>query len=696
MSKPIEWHEESVFGLSRTQLLVVSALLSIGLWMAFAKLAVPPVIQSAYQGTSYGILNRVIQGQSELPVQYYLQLWDRIALTVLVSTLAFWMLSLVTTSKTFFRRFVGNATPGTLGVIRAWTCTILLLITLWDDLGSLALLPPEYRTDMGLITLIQVGPLRTLFDSFLGSETALRLFQRVTELMLFLGLIGWRTRATVPLATLLTFTFNGILREYSFFWHQGLVPLYVLAILSFTPCGDGFSMDRLRRIYKGEPVPDANTGAAVYGWARYACWTAIALTYSAAGLSKLRASGLGWVSATNVRGTLYEQTLYPRAGNYSISLHLASAPDIVFVLLGIAAVCGEVFFATVLISRIARRILPATIILMHVGIILLQNIVFLDFMALLLIFYDFRAAAAKIESWMRRRRPAQVLFDGMWPPCNRAVRVLRAMDFFRRLEFVDSRTLDIVEHNRTNVLSLVEENLEKKLLVVTGGKAYSGFEGYRLLALRIPALWPLAPVLFLPGVSAIGRSVDRHFAHTRIAASGAESSVPRTLTQPSSARTARQILAYGTGTAALVTVMGTFWAASFEYYPFTDMHMFAAAKTSVIYYKVLGHWSSGQVTPFQLEDTLGAMSINSRYEPLFDLCFGDAGQVSLCRKTLAVMTSAYNRKARGKTLTDVEIQRWVWDYVANPNDPNYGTLEARFVAGLNGQPNPEPPAAARN
>src|SRR5262249_47354983 len=197
--------------------------------------------------------------QRELPVEFYLQLWNRITTTVLLAGLSFFGLTWLVTSKTFFRKFVGEATPATLGAIRMWTCAILLMITVWDDLGSLALLPPEYRMDMGLMTLFHSGPLRPVFESFLASETALRLFQRVTEVVLLLGLIGWQTRIVVPLATLLSFVFNGILREYSGFWHQGLVPLYVLGILSFTPCGDGWSVDRLRRMFKGQTVPDADT-----------------------------------------------------------------------------------------------------------------------------------------------------------------------------------------------------------------------------------------------------------------------------------------------------------------------------------------------------------------------------------------------------------------------------------------------------
>jgi len=152
MKNRIEQFDATVFGLSRTQLLLTLCLVSLGLWMVVAKLAVPPLIESAYRGQSFPVLNGIIEGQAELPVEFYLQLWNRITTTVLLVGLSFFGLSWLITSKTFFRKFVGEATPATLGAIRMWTCAILLMITVWDDLGSLALLPPEYRMDMGLMT----------------------------------------------------------------------------------------------------------------------------------------------------------------------------------------------------------------------------------------------------------------------------------------------------------------------------------------------------------------------------------------------------------------------------------------------------------------------------------------------------------------------------------------------------------------
>ena len=224
---------------------------------------------------------------------------------------------------------MGEATPGSLGAIRMWTCSILLLTTLWEDLGSIAWLPAELRHPRGMLGYLYTLPIG--FERLVTSEISLRVFQLLTELLLFLGLVGWRTRVVIPLGALCHFLLLGILIDYSFFWHQNLVPLYVMIVLSFTPCGDGWSVDRLWKIYQGRAVPDADRPSPVYGWSRYACWAVIALPYVANGLSKLVDGGLFWWIPINMRNHLYMDTLNPREYDWALSLYLTHAPDILFV-----------------------------------------------------------------------------------------------------------------------------------------------------------------------------------------------------------------------------------------------------------------------------------------------------------------------------------------------------------------------------
>ncbi len=145
---------------------------------------------------------------------------------------------------------------------------------------------------------------------------------------------GSDDRLVIPLAALAHFFVLGILIDYSFFWHQNLVPLYLLVVLSFTPCGDGWSVDRLWKLSRGRPIP-ART-AVVYGWSRYLCWIVIVLPYVQAGLSKIRVGGLSWWHPTNMRAMLYVDNLSPREYDWELTRYLVSVPDAIFVFLGVA------------------------------------------------------------------------------------------------------------------------------------------------------------------------------------------------------------------------------------------------------------------------------------------------------------------------------------------------------------------------
>src|SRR3989442_8684862 len=182
--------DHSVGRNSRILLLLVACCISMALWMAFAKLVAPSLIATIYRGESFSILNSAIKGQAEFPLEHYLQKWNSRTMVVLGSGIGFWLLAMLTSSPFFFQRFVGEATPGTLGAIRVWVCFILLVSTLWEDLPSFALLPLELREDMGLMKIFDALPIG--YQSFLTSGASLRLFQWLTILLLFLAMIGWR------------------------------------------------------------------------------------------------------------------------------------------------------------------------------------------------------------------------------------------------------------------------------------------------------------------------------------------------------------------------------------------------------------------------------------------------------------------------------------------------------------------------
>ena len=130
-----------------------------------------------------------------------------------------------------------------------------------------------------------------------------------------------------------------------------------MIVLSFTPCGDGWSVDRLWKIRQGRAVPDAGRASPVYGWSRYACWAVIALPYVANGLSKLVDGGLFWWLPINMRNHLYMDTLNPREFDWALSLYLHPCPRHFFLSAGpIWSVQRNVFRISLILPRRATDI----------------------------------------------------------------------------------------------------------------------------------------------------------------------------------------------------------------------------------------------------------------------------------------------------------------------------------------------------
>lgn len=677
------------------------AAISAGIWLVVAYVIMPLVIRSAYHGGSVHPLNLLFSARESHTLDYYLHYWyAKAALPGLAACFGIWLLALLLSTPNFFRRFVGDATPGTLGAIRMLVCAILLLNVIGEDFATISFMPPEMRHSMGVMRLLYLLPLG--FEHLVASATGLRLYQVITGLVLFLGLVGWRTRITIPLGAFLFLVFTGLLRQYSFFWHQNLVPLYVMGVLCFMPCGDGWSLDRLIRIAKGHPVPEPDRPAAAYGWGRYAVWVAVALTYVAAGLSKLRLVGSAWWDPDHMRRILYVDTLNPMQFDWKLSLALADWPDGFFIFLALAGVWGELLYGTVLVSRFGRIIMPLAMGFMHIGIVFLQNILFIDLVFLQLIFFDLGGVRRAIGRWLDQRRGRlQVLFDGHCPLCRKTVRVLRALDILGRLQPVDFRRLDLAAYNREHGLALTPDQLESEMYVVTRAISYRGFYGYRIMALAFPATWPLAPFLFVPGLSHAGDRFYRAIARNRLRPLGCSDScsVGPEADDPASLRPpGRLLVRYPLAVSALCVGLLACWTFKIEVFPLTTMRMYTtkswSEKGAFVFYRGLGHRENGDISRQNMDAAMGIQAVNGRYRPIIMHCFGRPDRVEACGRFFRAAGAAYNVTAKpGERLARFEIQQWS----APPSDPTQQTLVQRVfvpvvpggeVAGTEAAPAP--------
>ena len=347
--------------------------------------------------------------------------------------LGFAAVSWAITSPWFYRRFVGEATAESLAFVRIVTGFSLVVMTLFlEDLPSSALLPVEIRQPMGLIEYLYAIP---GFEEFTRSQAALQGFEWITALVLIAGMVGFLTRWTLPVGAIFYIVLGGILRQYTWFYHTGLIPAYLMLALAFTPCADGLSVDRWLRQRQGKPVVANTQSSPVYGWSRYACWTILAIAYVQAGLSKIRGGGLFWWDPENLKAKVLATTLEPLQSDWTIALDLVQAPSAFFAMLGIVGLFGELTYGLVLFSRWARLTLPALMASVHIGILFLQNILFLDLVFVQILFYDYTEMREAVQrwadkrGWINRQPPTESPLDSHDPALPAALRENRRPKF---------------------------------------------------------------------------------------------------------------------------------------------------------------------------------------------------------------------------------------------------------------------------
>lgn len=272
-----------------------------------------------------------------------------------------------------------NSDSARLAWIRILTFGSLLINALWEDLPSLALLPAEINRPMGALSLM-MHLLPASFVELFRNHTFLNVLQRMAQGSLVFSLLGWKTRYAIPVSTFLVFVMQGLLRQYSHFYHTNLATLYLAAILCFLRCADSYSLDSLF-----EKRPQVQS-AFNYRVGTYCCWSVFSAIYMAAGLSKLRFANY-WIAPSTLKSIILFDSLNPMHFSFTYSLQLVNIPDIFFTALACGTCFIELFYPLVIVSRRARIFFPLSALVMHIVIFVLQNVLFIDLILLQFIFF---------------------------------------------------------------------------------------------------------------------------------------------------------------------------------------------------------------------------------------------------------------------------------------------------------------------
>jgi predicted DCC family thiol-disulfide oxidoreductase YuxK len=280
-------------------------------------------------------------------------------------------------------------------------------------------------------------------------------------------------------------------------WDILLVTLFLLCLTPYL--GDSFSVDSLLR---SDQTSYRRTRP--YFLQRL-LQIQIALTYFYTGLYKISSQG-NWLTANPV----YDLLLMPDSGVTKYFLlrdFFIAHPGWCYVL-GVLIVTIELLMPILLFCPATRYSAIYLGFVFHITLILTLDvpaIFFFLFPAQLLLFIP----PEKVIAWIENQRkifqsapPVKVVFDGDCGFCTASVGMLKTMDLFGRLTFVNYQTVSDLS---TVHADLTKDKAHSQLhLVDANGDLYPGFFAFRRMSWLLPMLYPAIALLYFPGANIVG------------------------------------------------------------------------------------------------------------------------------------------------------------------------------------------------
>jgi hypothetical protein len=162
--------------------------------------------------------------------------------------------------------------------------------------------------------------------------------------------------------------------------HSDALVVIILGIMAVSRCGDACSIDRLiwRVRQSGVSLGEREQVSGEYTWPVRAAWVTFALIFFAAGVSKLRHSGLEWIFSDNM-AFLLTRAKYNDDALSSLGFYL-SQYSLLPQLLAAATVALELLYPLALFSRKARWFIVPSVFFMQVGIWVFMGVSFPQFL----------------------------------------------------------------------------------------------------------------------------------------------------------------------------------------------------------------------------------------------------------------------------------------------------------------------------
>jgi predicted DCC family thiol-disulfide oxidoreductase YuxK len=426
-------------------------------------------------------------------------------------------LELTTLRKRWDRFWFEASSPDNLGL-----CRIILFGTMFLFYISTPRLFPSwgYHEDFtlwGPVSRVFWRPVWLMAVLHLPPVSAqvLEILQFVWRAALALSCIGLFTRISTGTSFILGLYLFGVPVSFGKIHHQEHVLIFSFFIMAFSRCSDAWSIDSLIRKARAGAIQQPAVLSAEYTWPVRMIWAVIALTYFAAGISKLRHSGFDWINSDNMSyfltSSYYHIADAEPFTSWGLQIARSAMMSRMFAGIGVFLELSMIF---TLFSRRSRWVLVPSVAAMQFGIAAMMGPNFYQMIICQLLWVPWDHVVARVTRPNNVRQKYTVLYDGACGLCKRTIGTIRGLDLFTRVECVDAVNDRPTVEKRFPGLG-AEQYLTDMQVVTPRGKIYSGFYAYRSLAWILPLGWLALPVLYLPGVPSIGSRIYRLVAARR-------------------------------------------------------------------------------------------------------------------------------------------------------------------------------------
>ena len=217
-------------------------------------------------------------------------------------------------------------------------------------------------------------------------------------LSLLASTAGFLTSISTKTSFLLVLFYQGLLRSFGHFNHDEMLPVYYLAVLAFTPCGDEFSLDGLLRKNRSERPVFA------YAYPILLMQLLMAWTYFSSALIKLRVAGLKYLSADNLPVlAIFHSLDNLHDTSFKLAFWLPQMKTWLPLAVGLVLVWELIFPLAVFWKRLRWWILGFGV-AFHLATLFLMNIFFPHQLAMYLVFVNWDWVGKNLTTQTRRHK----------------------------------------------------------------------------------------------------------------------------------------------------------------------------------------------------------------------------------------------------------------------------------------------------